>query len=222
MGLGGSPRAQGSTIAHCGDRDTCGRGSRAYSFLWVLLEVAMLELRPGPTQQPVGSGAKPNNHQGQNAAYPSASRLCKVILSPQLPLNTPFETAWASQVALVVKKLSANSGNMRHRIDLWVRKILWRRKWQPMLVFLPWKISWKEEPGRLQSIRIAYSQTWLKSGLALPITGARPSSTHQRAGTFPAHQEVCTSPWTNLTHQGADIRSKSNYRPAACRMETTS
>ena len=62
----------------------------------------------------------------------------------------------------------------------------------------------------------------MKSDLALPITGARPSSTHQRAGTFPAHQEVCTSPWTNLTHQGADVRSKSNYRPAACRMETTS
>ena len=73
----------------------------------------MLELRPGPTQQPAGSSAKPNNHQGGNAAYPSESRLCKVILSPQPPLNTPFETAWASQVALVVKKLSANSGNIR-------------------------------------------------------------------------------------------------------------
>ena len=25
----------------------------------------------------------------------------------------------------------------RHRFDLWVRKTLWRRKWQPTLVFLP-------------------------------------------------------------------------------------
>jgi len=87
---------------------------------------------------------------------------------------------------------------------------------------LAWKTSWKEEPGGLRSIRVAKSQTGLKSDLALPITGARPSSTHQWAGTFPAHQEACTSPWTNLTHQGADIRSKSNYSPAACRMETTS
>ena len=27
-----------------------------------------------------------------------------------------------------------------------------RRKWQPALVFLPEKISWAEEPGRLQSM----------------------------------------------------------------------
>ena len=25
----------------------------------------------------------------------------------------------------------------RHRFDPWVRKILWRRKWQPTSVFLP-------------------------------------------------------------------------------------
>jgi len=27
----------------------------------------------------------------------------------------------------------------RHRFDLWVRKIPWRRKWQPTPVFLPGK-----------------------------------------------------------------------------------
>ena len=31
--------------------------------------------------------------------------------------------------------------------DPWVRKIPWRRKWQPTPVFLPWS----EEPGELQS-----------------------------------------------------------------------
>ena len=52
--------------------------------------------------------------------------------------------------------------------DLWVRKIPWRRKWQPTPVFLPgqshgqrnlvgssflaWKIPWTEETGRLQSM----------------------------------------------------------------------
>ena len=34
----------------------------------------------------------------------------------------------------------------------WIRKILWSRKWQPTPEFLPGKIPWIEEPGRLQSI----------------------------------------------------------------------
>ena len=36
--------------------------------------------------------------------------------------------------------------------DLWVGKILWRRKWQPAPAFLPGKSPWTEEPGRLQSM----------------------------------------------------------------------
>ena len=44
---------------------------------------------------------------------------------------------WASQVALVVKKLPANTGDMRLWFSLWVGKILWRRAWQPTSVFLP-------------------------------------------------------------------------------------
>ena len=35
---------------------------------------------------------------------------------------------------------------------MWVRKIPWRRKWQPTPVFLPGKSSWTEEPGGLQSV----------------------------------------------------------------------
>jgi len=34
----------------------------------------------------------------------------------------------------------------------WVRKIPWRRKWQPTPVRLPGKIPWLEEPGGLQSM----------------------------------------------------------------------
>ena len=52
---------------------------------------------------------------------------------------------------------------------------------------------------------------------ALPFRGKRLSSTHQSAGTSPSHQEAYTSPWSNLTHQGADNRSKRNYDPTACR-----
>jgi len=32
--------------------------------------------------------------------------------------------------------------------DPWVRKIPWRRKWQPTPVFFPaWRIPWTKEPG---------------------------------------------------------------------------
>ena len=44
---------------------------------------------------------------------------------------------WASQVVLVVKNLPAYAGNLRHRFDPWVRKIPWRRKWQPTPILLP-------------------------------------------------------------------------------------
>ena len=37
---------------------------------------------------------------------------------------------------MVKKNLPANK---RHRFDPWVRKIPWRRKWQPTPVFLPGK-----------------------------------------------------------------------------------
>jgi len=44
----------------------------------------------------------------------------------------------ASQLALVVKYLPANAGDReKYGLDPWVRKIPWRRAWQPNLVFLP-------------------------------------------------------------------------------------
>ena len=55
---------------------------------------------------------------------------------------------------------------------------------------------------------------------ALPIKGTRPSSIHQMAGTSLSHED-CTSPWTNLTQQGAGTRSKRNYDPEAYGKETT-
>ena len=36
--------------------------------------------------------------------------------------------------------------------DPWVRKIPWRRAWQPTPVFLPGKCKWAEVPGGLQSM----------------------------------------------------------------------
>ena len=44
-----------------------------------------------------------------------------------------------SQVALVVKNPPVNAGDIRTlgQEDPWVRKISWRRAWQPTAVFLP-------------------------------------------------------------------------------------
>ena len=44
----------------------------------------------------------------------------------------------ASQVALVVKNIPADAGDMRRRFDPWVGKIPWRKAWQPTPVFFPW------------------------------------------------------------------------------------
>ena len=46
-------------------------------------------------------------------------------------------------------------------LEPWVRKIPWRRAWQPTPVFLPGESPWTEEPGGLQSTW-SQSWTWLK------------------------------------------------------------
>ena len=53
-------------------------------------------------------------------------------------------TSWnycprASRVPQCIKNLPAMQETQRHEFDLWVRKIPWRRKWQPTPVFLPRK-----------------------------------------------------------------------------------
>ena len=61
---------------------------------------------------------------------------------------------WASQVALVVKNLPANAGDVSG-IDLILG--LGRSLKDGMAThssILPWEIPWTEEPGRLQSIEL--------------------------------------------------------------------
>ena len=64
-------------------------------------------------------------------------------------------------VVLVIKNPPANAGNVRdvgltkgRGFDAWVRKILWRRKWQPILA---WRITWTEEPVGLQLQRVGHN-----------------------------------------------------------------
>ena len=51
----------------------------------------------------------------------------------------------------LVKNLPAVKKTQRLSFDPWVRKIPWRRTWQPTPVFLPEKIPWTEKSGRLLS-----------------------------------------------------------------------
>ena len=63
--------------------------------------------------------------------------------------SSPSGVDWASVVAQMVKnRLQCG----RPGFDPWVRKIPWRRAWQPTPVFLPGESPWTEEPGGLQSM----------------------------------------------------------------------
>ena len=51
--------------------------------------------------------------------------------------GTKGKNKYASQVALMVKNPPANAGDIKRLgFDPWIGKILWRRAWQPTLVFL--------------------------------------------------------------------------------------
>ena len=66
-----------------------------------------------------------------------------------------------SQVVLFAKSPPVSDMGKRHMFDPWVRKILWRRAWQPTLVFLPGEST--EEPcGQATVHRVAKSWTRLK------------------------------------------------------------
>ena len=51
------------------------------------------------------------------------------------------------------RELTCIAGDiMKHRFNPWIRKIPWRRAWQPTLSVLAWRIPRTEESGRLQFI----------------------------------------------------------------------
>ena len=56
---------------------------------------------------------------------------------------------WGFPGGSVIKNLPTSQCR-RHGFNPWIRKIPWRRKWQPTPVFLPGK-SHGQKPGGLQS-----------------------------------------------------------------------
>ena len=66
----------------------------------------------------------------------------------------------ASQVVLVVRNLSDNAGDIkRPRFDPWVGKMLWRRAWQPTIVFLPRSPM---ERGAWRAVAHRLTQSWTR------------------------------------------------------------
>ena len=66
--------------------------------------------------------------------------------------RTQLSDTWASQVALVVKKLAASAGDM----ETWVRSLGREDPLEKQMVthssILAWEIPWTGEPGRVQSM----------------------------------------------------------------------
>ena len=70
----------------------------------------------------------------------------------------------------------------RPRFDPWVRKIPWRREWQPTPVFFPGESPWTEDPGGLQSMgpqRVGHD--WATNLVTLP---ANPHLLNLRGGSM--------------------------------------
>ena len=60
---------------------------------------------------------------------------------------------WGFPGGSVGKKSACNAGNAgRCKFGPQVRKIPWRRKWEPTPIFLPGRILWTEEPGGLRRV----------------------------------------------------------------------
>ena len=58
----------------------------------------------------------------------------------------------ASQMVLVVKNPPVNAGDIKDSFNPWVRKIPWRRAWQPTPVFLPGEPHGQRSLAGYQSI----------------------------------------------------------------------
>ena len=62
----------------------------------------------------------------------------------------------------MVKNPSANAEDMRHGFNPWVRKIPWRRGWQPTPVFLPGESHGQKSLVGYTVHRVTMSQTQMK------------------------------------------------------------
>ena len=85
--------------------------------------------------------------------YRVLSQMCEGVREGQL--DKSMLQGAASQVVFMVIIIMLLCQCRRHKrcgFNPWVRKIPWRRAWQPVPVFLPGESPWTEKPGGLQSM----------------------------------------------------------------------
>ena len=90
------------------------------------------------------AGTESTCNAGEPSSIPGSGR------SPGEGISYPLQYFWASLVAQMINNLPAMW--WENWVHPWVRKIYWRRVWQPTPVFLPGEYPWIEEPGELQSM----------------------------------------------------------------------
>ena len=80
------------------------------------------------------------SHQGSSAKNKITDNVTRAtsFLCPGLIQGSLHNRTYLLEFAggSVVKNLPANAGDLRCRLDPWVGKIPWRRKWQPIPMFL--------------------------------------------------------------------------------------
>ena len=80
--------------------------------------------------EPIWSSSRTRSLREMSPRFPPHPSLFLSI--PHLPLGRKQTCPWLSRSRICLQ-------GRRHRFDPWVRKIPWRRKWQPTPVFLPGK-----------------------------------------------------------------------------------
>ena len=89
---------------------------------------------------------------GHLGGQPKLEALCLSALAHCCVLS---RLLWGDGTSLWLRSKETTCQCRRHesfRFNPWKGKMPWRRKWQPTPIFLPEKIPWTEEPGRLQSM----------------------------------------------------------------------
>ena len=126
-----------------------------------------LVLIPGLSGFPGGGHGNPlqyfclENPHGQRTLVDYSSWVRKEFDTTKPPSTAQHTHIWTCQVALVVKNLPTNAGDIRNGFYPGVGKISWRRAWQPTPVFLPGESPRTEKPGGLQAHGVTKSRTGL-------------------------------------------------------------
>ena len=96
-----------------------------------------------------------------NHTWTVCSNLCQILCYFGKQILKFLKDTKTSQVALVVKNLPANAGDIRLRVRSRVRKILEKGMLTHSSI-LAWGIPRTKEPRWLQSMGLQKSQTWMK------------------------------------------------------------